>query len=172
MVSALKRPPAVLFFKHSQSSSPPQYAEPQPEPTSIQSICNRPLTAHRAWPGVCEGISWYEPGWVVQRSPEPSEKLATTQDKHKQGHPSGRPTPRACVGACQPGLQPGAWGGGRGRRRPVSAPESTGSPQWKVCISPRGARRGREEVAIHQTPPLMQPSLTRRPQAKCILHAQ
>lgn len=68
------------------------------------------------------------------------EKLATTQDKHKQGHPLGRLTPRACVGACQPGLWPG--GVGMAAEQPGRHPKSTSSPQWKVCISPNRAHCG------------------------------
>lgn len=80
------------------------------------------------------------PGWVVLQSQQHSEKLATTQDKHKQGHPLGRLTPRAFLGACQPGLWPG--GVGMAAEHPGKHPKSMGSLQWKVYISPRGAHCG------------------------------
>lgn len=102
------------------------------QPTTVQGLAR-----------VGEGISWREggvPGWVVLWSVQRSEKLATTQDKHKQGHPLGRLTPRASVDACQPGLWPG--GVGMAAEHPSRHPKSMGSPQWKVCISPHGAHCG------------------------------
>ncbi|KAK5856283.1 hypothetical protein PBY51_007891 [Eleginops maclovinus] len=56
------------------------------------------------WRGRFMKRDYCVPGWVLLWSQLHREKLAATQDKHKQGHPLGRLTPRACVGACQPGL--------------------------------------------------------------------
>lgn len=80
------------------------------------------------------------PDWVVLWSLQHSEKLATAQDKHKQGHPLGRLTPRACVGACQSRL----WHGSLSVAgvQPGRHPKSVSSPHWKVCISPRRTRCG------------------------------
>ena len=114
--------------------------------SSSSNRCRRPLTANNC-PGHRQGRRGHflerevgVLGWVVLRSLKHSEKLATTQNKHKQGHPLGRLTPRACVGACQPGLWP--QGVGTAAEHPARHPMSMGSPQWKVCISLHGGHCG------------------------------
>lgn len=139
--------PPGWSLKFGQSSSLSQYVDPQPQPTSVRSSCRdrcqRPLTAHNC-PGLGQGRRghfFFQRGWCVGLGGAiVSEKLVTTQDKHKQGHPLGRLTPRACVGACQPGLWPG--GLGMAAEHPGRHPKTTCLPQWKVCISPHRTHCG------------------------------
>lgn len=141
--------PPVRSFKYGQSTSLSQHVNLQPQLTSVRSSCcdecQIALATHN-----CPGLAYERallllqqssvPRWVVLWSLGCSERLATTQDKHKQRHPLGRLTPRASVGACQPGLWPG--GAGTVPEHPSRHPESTGSPQWKDCISLHGEHWG------------------------------
>lgn len=112
------------------------------EPTTVQHLDR-----------VGEGISSTEggvPGWVVLWSLQHSEKVATTEDKHKHGTPAGQ-TDAVCLCGCLPAWAV-AWGegGSMATEHPGRHPK-TSSPQWKVCISQHRAVYGWEKVAIHQT---------------------
>lgn len=174
--------PPVWSFKYGLSSSLHQYADPQPQPTSVRSSCSADAngrlqpTTLRGLARVGEGISWREreeggvSGWVVLWSQQHSEKLATAQDKHKQGHPLGRLTPRACVGACQPGLWPGGVGT-VAEQHPGRHPRVDGFTPVESLHQPARSPLRLREGSDSPDPP-QPPSRPKRPQAKCILHAQ
>lgn len=117
-------------------------SQPQTIPvrSSCSDRCQKLLWACNS-PGLSQGRTGHfyrreggAPGWVVLWSLQHSEKLATAQDKHKQGHPLGRLTPCACVGACQSRLWHGSLrmaGEHLGRH-----PKSASSSQWKVLHQP------------------------------------
>lgn len=141
--------PLVWPFKYGLSSALPQYVDPQPQLTSDPAQLQRqtpkgPLTARKNCPELGQGRRGHFlegrvavlPGWVVLHG----EKLATTQDKHKQGHPLGRLTLRACVRRLP--AQAAAWGGWCGHDWPstlVGTPCRWVHPSGKsasACMEP------------------------------------